>query len=220
MTTIAYGTLLDKDGMASQRYWRGELWKPVGRRSWATPACEVRSIQAATIPVDLDHRPELTCGEIIHLERNEQTGALWGVAELVIDPDPKTEAYFSIEARHYRDGTDVRIEAVAIVDKTAQSGLWPISFLEGGRLDHRGAAASRWSRTLPKFDLELLERATCARLARRPGDPIRIHEAGRRADLHHRHLHPAEIAEANEDAYWRDRPLRKAAHRGGVISVR
>lgn len=225
MTVIAYGTLLDKDGIASQRYWRADnLWSPVGRRAWTTPAAEVRSIQAAKIYVDLDHDPKATIGEIIHLERNEQTGALWGVAELDgIDPAPDARAFFSIQARHFRDGSDVRIESVAIVEKSAQTGLRPISFVrDAGRLDYRGKAATRWSRTLGRFDLELLERATCARLERRNSDPIRVQVSGREWNL--RSQHPAEIAQALEDGRWEpDRPpgkLRRSAPYRGVIAVR
>jgi HK97 family phage prohead protease len=167
VTQTVYGILADELGHAR---------RPELRKAWATPAAEVRSVQAPRIPVDRDH-DHRWCGELIHLER--AGGNLWAVAE--VDDSVTSEVHVrvgselrSAEVPMYwsatrRGGDDYGIEllSVALTPTPARVAARPVTFREGRA--HLAAG-----RTSDPFERALLKRAAEAQLTRH-GRPIVVH---------------------------------------------
>lgn len=174
MRTVV-GPVLDQLGMACQSRFSTEpehFWQPVRHKTWVSPASEVRSVQAASVPVNFNHRSAQTVGHVIYFERS--AGFLWAVAHVNDAVDPGEPCYWSAEAEHGHDGSDVEITGLGIVAKSAQIGLGPLTFLDGA-LDYRGAT-QRWALSLPSRQRELLERAAASNVHRRHGDALTVHD--------------------------------------------
>jgi hypothetical protein len=167
---VGIAPLLDELGLARQV-------RAVGSRSrgrsfdvawhhWATPAGGVRTVQAARIPVNLSHT-SVVVGEVLHLECAGRH--LWCVAEF---PCPEIdlgerELFFSAETDSDRNGGDVLVTGVGLVEETAQTGLSPARFLPGALRD-RG----KWK--LEPVQRSVIEHAAVAVRKRRRGDSILV----------------------------------------------
>lgn len=176
------GPLLDRDGIARQRR---HVETPSGawetrRRVWSTPSHGVRDVQAAVIPVDLEHNKR-RIGKVEHLEI-DPNGRLWACA-MIEDrcaPLAELEKIFFSPALTWdeHDGGDVEITSVAITQHPAQLGTMPLTILEGG-IEWRGATR-RWSDSeldRTGFRRGMLERACETHVLRPRGAPLRVHDA-------------------------------------------
>jgi hypothetical protein len=168
--------VLDELGQAHKRWHlenRNGAWE-TRNRTWATPATEVRRVQAARIPVDLDHnhRP---VGEVVHLER-VASGALFAVAHVDERVDPERPTYWSAASTSDPDGGDVEIEWLSLTFSPAALGLSPLKILDG-KIDHR-AVVERWSwrDQLTRNERELITRAAHSHLDRGRGEPLVVHD--------------------------------------------
>jgi hypothetical protein len=146
-TTVVIGPLLDRFGHARQL-------DPVTYREshWKTPAGELRSTQPTTIPIRLGHGPIV--GELVWLER-DRDGTVHAAGVVDVDLPTDLDLFFSAETTSFEDGTDVVVEAVGIVEETAQVGLRPLKVLEG-RIDYPHQRA-RWN--LDRFERGIAESA-------------------------------------------------------------
>jgi hypothetical protein len=192
MSRTVFGLLQDRDGMARRRSFYRDRHGAMQTRSrtWATPSTGWRTHQPATIRIDLHHNPELTVGELVHIER-DKSGRLWGIGHVadLIAPDEGVKLYFSPSITFDRGtGSDAVIDSVAITPTPAQLGMrgMPLTFLDGA-LDHRQAVARWRGQVDPGYQRELLTRACNTYLDRRAlgrDAPIRVHdeELDRRLD--------------------------------------
>jgi hypothetical protein len=179
-------------------------------KAWSACADDVRDVHNTPIPIRLDEHDNPPVGLVHHLERHPTDGSIWCVGRIDEDIDIArgTECYASVEILRNRDGTDVEITGLALVEATAMLGAWPATLIRDG-LDQHGQATWR----LGTFQQGLLERADTARYRRRTGEPLTIREADAPkrewrtsttlADILHRN-HPAELQQlAEDDAYAR-----------------
>jgi len=136
MNTIL-GVIATQDGIASD---------PTQRRSrWATPAAEIRAVQPAYVPVDVEHTGQW-CGEVLHLERDER-GSVWCLAEVDAAPavrvrvgadivDVPSEFFFSIERTPF--DTDILVRSVSLTRRPARLGAKPVTWFPGDLSDRSG----------------------------------------------------------------------------------
>ena len=103
-------------------------------RCWSTPSTELRKHQPASY-LNLRHDHGLRLGPVIRLERDEG-GTCWAVAVSEHDV-PNDGWYFSAETDANRDGTDVVITGIGLVERTAQTCLAPVNVLPGDLDDYR-----------------------------------------------------------------------------------
>jgi hypothetical protein len=237
VTQIVYGVLADELGLSSDRFLeQGSLGPELRLRAWATPAAEVRTRQAAHIPVDRDH-DGIAVGELVHLER--RFGKLWAVAEVSDSVNPITyvrvgdktiglesDLYWSGSRLSTPDFEDVIFDSVALTPSTCRVAARPVKFLEGA-LDYRGCTR-RWEQ-LDKLERELLELAAQTVYNRRGqrGAPLYVHDQERERSLEglserEKHFLLVEQADAlaeggNYDEAWKNRPLRYRP--GRILSV-
>jgi hypothetical protein len=152
-------------------------------RGLSTDATELRSVQAARIPVDYGHRGA-SLGEVVHLECDRK-GALWCVAHVDDDIQPAVAVRVGDELRSVdvdlfwsmtrtRADYDIDILSVALTTAPAQIHTRPLVFLRG-ELDHRDAP-KRWQ-LRAGYERELLFRAALSARERRAGLPIHVHVA-------------------------------------------
>jgi len=165
MNTVI-GILATKDGIASD---------PTQRRSrWSTPAAEIRAVQPAYVPVDVEHTGDW-CGEVVHLERDER-GSVWCLAQVEAAPavrvrvgrdvvDVPSQFFFSIERTPF--DTDILVRSVSLTRRPARLGARPVVWYEGG-LSDRGGWHTDWSLR------PLITRAAEANYTRH-GRPLTIH---------------------------------------------
>jgi hypothetical protein len=186
----------------------------------ATPARNVRPRQGERIEVGIGHDRQARIGRVVHLEMLGRH--LWAVAECDYDLGDGPWR-FSVEAtstyqRSSSIGTDITIDGVGVVARTAQISLAPITILPGG-LDHR----SSWS--LPQLEKTLVTNAAEALRDRRHGRPIQV-----RGLLDQDQQVAMQYAAAAAE-YYRSNPLAvrpnmrpagqiwHSAHRGRVLRV-
>jgi hypothetical protein len=179
VSTTVIGQLLDSLGQAARTEQTVIPNNEIGfdvrleHRAWATPCDEVRRYQAARIPILEGHDYGLPLGEVRHLELRGRY--LWAVGEL--DDDYDLEAlpplWFSAATNHHRDGSDILIDHVGIVEATAQIGTEPIRFLPG-ELRHP-EVRQKWR--LAEGERAIVERAADTARFRRDGSgPITVHD--------------------------------------------
>jgi hypothetical protein len=166
MNTVI-GILATDDGIARD---------PGQRRSrWATPASEIRAVQAPWIPVDRDHSGDWL-GQVIHLERRH--GNLWCVAEVDTEPTIRVRVgddvvdlpepfFFSVERTPFDE--DILIRSVALTSRPARLGAHPVTWFRGG-LAHRSGWHVDWQLR------PLIARAGESRYTRH-GGPLMIRDA-------------------------------------------
>jgi HK97 family phage prohead protease len=188
MNTV-YGIVADADGLAANTVMvQGRTGPELRKSCFATPAAEVRSVQAPKIPIDRAHDRQW-CGEIVYLERRD--GNLWAVGHVDGDVIPAvdvrvgsetvrvtTDVYWSAEARMDESYRDIELRSVALTARSARVAARPVRIVPGS-LDYPGVTA-RWQ--LDKADRELLERAVQARRERANGAPLVIANLGAPAD--------------------------------------
>jgi phage head maturation protease len=208
MRNTVFGILCDELGHAADELLEQGPSRPeLGLRAWATPAAEVRTVQAPRIPIDFNHdgRP---IGELIYLERS--AGNLWAVAHVDqrIRPAVSVEVggiatavstpfYFSASRIGTPDFRDVLIDSVALTELSARVAAQPVTFLSG-MLDHRGAADRHAWALKDGFTRDLLTRAAHAHLDRRRGDPICVNDP--QPEHRARQSAAAPILDPDEDA--------------------
>lgn len=166
MTQTVFGVLTDALGHASD-----------GRRHWATPALEVRTVQDTRIAINLDHNPYHEVGEAIYFER-DRSQRLWLVAEVADDVAPSVSVRVGSETRSVPvpfywsaervGGPDfgIVISAVALTASPARVAARPVEIRQGD------AHMAAWHST-DSFERGLLQRASEARL-KRHGGPILV----------------------------------------------
>lgn len=231
MTRSVYGELCSPDGVAAaQELVQGSNGVELRQRSWATPAAEIRSVQARWIGIDRDHDGRWF-GEIIHLERRH--GRIFAVGKIDDDAplttavkvgdkvvNVETPLYFSIERTHHGEGfTDIEINGVGIVASTARLSARPITIRDGN------AHAAGYLSTDHQAK-ELLKRAADTD-RRRHGGPLVVLDLDRQARwarIEGRHDECAvgeRLALLDEERYAR-RPAGPIEHgpHGRIISVR
>jgi hypothetical protein len=163
VTQTVFGLLADDLGHASG----GD------GRAWATPAAEIRSVQARSIPITREHDPHDVVGEVVYLQRDR--GGVWAVGQiddgvsetisvrvagdLVKVPAP---LFWSASRLSTPDFRDVLIQAIGLTTSPARICARPVELLPG-RLDSR---RPRWS-NLPDSTRDLLTRAAGDHLDRR-----------------------------------------------------
>jgi hypothetical protein len=136
MSSIVVGPVLDALGLAQRTYLvRGRDYPQVRRRSWATPATQLRSRQPAS-NLNLNHDHGLTLGPIVWLERDEAMRC-WAVCATEHDVPADRRWFYSAETDSARDGSDVVLTGIGLVDATAQTGLQPVVVLPGRLTDYR-----------------------------------------------------------------------------------
>lgn len=186
MMNTVFGELFTADGLATtQVLVQGPSRPEVRRHHWASPASELRAIQAEHVPIDLSHdgRPR---GELVHLERRH--GRVFAVGHIDTDVTAttavrvgdhtvhlETDLFWSAERRSTEDFRDLILDSVALVPATARLSAQPVTILPGA-LDHR-AAPRRWN--LPSgYPRDLLERAATSYCDRRleGGGPLVVHD--------------------------------------------
>ena len=186
-----------------------------------------RELPEAGIVVTVDHDSDAAVGEVVYCEfdRYERLNVVsvldgdWTEVEQPLfysgefkdRAEPTTNGQAWIADHACLIGMSITahpasLEAQALrvmpgdIRKTPDRARWPVSF---------------------GWDAPLLDRALRSHHERR-GGPLILHDERGRLDLDHR-SHPAEIAQAMEEAHWSRRPpgkLRHATHRGRVLAVR
>lgn len=154
MITTIIGKLADKDGLYQQLSLRQGRHGPELVRSFGcAPGTEYRSRQRPDLPLELGHTR--TIGHCRHLERN--AGNVWVVAEVTARPAtiPSGCVYLSPTFDRTRNGTDVDLVSVSLVDDPASIGALPVHELVG---DLREACRQSW-RLRNRWLSEVLERA-------------------------------------------------------------
>lgn len=207
---VAFGPVLDQYGMGSRRRFStdpADFLRPVRRTCWATPASEVRSQQPPSIGVNVNHA-RANVGQVVYLERSH--GYLWAVAHVPDWIEPADASRFwSAEVDCQRDGSDIEITALGIVERSAQIGLRPITVLRG-QLDHHGAT-ERW--TLDPSQQALLQRAADSHLDRRYGQPLIVH------DLEGTHAAAAVERSSAQPLEYRSAAVRDVSERERTITL-
>jgi hypothetical protein len=129
MNTV-YGILADADGLASNTLAVQGATGPELRKScFATPAAEIRSVQAPRIPIDRAHDRHW-CGEIVYLERRD--GNLWAVGHVDGDVIAAVEVrvgsetvnvehdlFWSAASEMTEDFRDIALSSVALTARGA-----------------------------------------------------------------------------------------------------
>jgi hypothetical protein len=216
--TIVLAQLLTNDGVNVRSYISNDpdhAWEPLRHRSWATPASEVRTVQAAEIPLRFVHGgPPI--GRILVLQRRHDDQSLWCAGELNEDfpLDPERDRYLSVETTYDEDtGADVEITGAALCERTRAVALQPAVFVKDGLiLDGRSTTH------LGTFLRDLLDQADKARRERwrTVGQPLRVRES----------FDPRLLQRATERemalAAEQQRPVGPIRHgaRGSVLRVR
>jgi hypothetical protein len=172
--TVIIGVALDQLGLAQRRYLaRGSALRDrlEGRtRSWATPSTALRSYQPAS-RVNVAHDASLAFGHVAWLERDYNLRC-WAVCatEHTIPPDHRLR-FYSVETDAKRDGTDVVLTGIALVDRTAQTGVGEVTILPGQLTDYRRPDARR---RLEPVLAEVLGHA--AHRGVRRGEGLQVHD--------------------------------------------
>jgi hypothetical protein len=139
VTLVVVGQLLDREGLARRIDVLGRT------RAWATRPGELRRTQPLEVPVNVDH-VGAAVGRVLDLERN--ASGLWAVAEVTRNLPMlfgRAPLYFSAETTAVRDGvdhTDVEVVGVALVERSAQTGLSPVEVYVGDLRSRHGWAVS------------------------------------------------------------------------------
>jgi len=225
MSWTVVGPLVTAGGENVRSYFSPDpahFWAPIRHKSWVIPAREVRTVQAAPIPLRFDHG-QPPAGQLVYLQRRSADGAVWAVGDFDVDfqPLPDRDYFLSVEAT-WDEGTgaDVEITGAALCERSAMVGLGPVAFIKNG-LGPDGQAVWR----LPLFKQQLLERAARGRLELRSRSeaPTIVHDDADGLD-YRGSSDPYERALAQEAGQWEVRPLGKLEHsiplRRSVISVR
>jgi len=208
VSIVVVGQLLDQLGMAQRLErevvgnWQIGFDVRTRTHAWATPADNVRRYQANKIPLLIGHDPGAVIGAIRHLQLAGRH--LWGVGEIDEDVDPERlpALWFSAATDSQRDGSDVVITHVGVVEATAQCGLAPVTFLRG-RLRYP-EERQRWR--LGECERKIVERAADMVRCRHGSEgPMVVYEE------------QAEKLQADDPSTWeflerRDKDL--ALHRG------
>lgn len=214
------------DGLAMKTTVRQGQWTPLIERSfWSTPLVELRSRQAATIPITVGHEGQ-PVGHVVHLEVTpHKPQRLVAVAEIDDRIDLGDEdIYWSATTQAWQDGrpADVRIHSLALVARSAQQGLRPLKLLAGD-LSYR-AAPQRWKTGLTQYDRELLARAAETVHARRdqPGQPLYVHDEQHALDLERLDVNERYrlLAHQHDDRSARPHGRLEIRPAGRIISVR
>lgn len=173
-------------------------------KSWSAPGTDARTA-TPTLMVDWCH-DGIELGRIRALRRTE-AGAVWALAELDLQLDPRSQPlYFSALVEHWPG--DVLIHSAALTPKPAAIGIRPVVALPGG-LDSRGT----W--VLDGLHAELAAQAVEHR--HRPvRGPLPIRDAALERLLT-RDTTAAERMAALEDQDWRGRPPGRYEYRPSRI---
>lgn len=183
MSSIVLGPVLDALGLGQSHYLvQGRDYPEVMTRSWATPATQLRSRQPAST-LNLRHDRGLVLGPIVWLER-DQAERCWAVATSEHDV-PDRRWYFSAETDSTRSGEDVVITAVGLVERTAQTGLAPVTVLPGALADYRLRDARRGLDPVAEVVLDHAAH-------RAVGDPLYVHDQRQ----------PAVVKRAGRGSVW------------------
>jgi hypothetical protein len=187
-STTIVGVLVTADGMASQRYLHQPEPERVGfslayrlppsvmrTRSFAVDALQVRTVQRSFVAVDIEHIPGSAVGQCEHLELR-QDGSLWATLT-VYGQLPESPLFLSPEIRTRSDGTDLRVERVALTGRPAQVCMQPVRVFPG--LDrHRD-----WQAQVPPHLRDMVTRARDVARRRRSDEPLVVFDADvRRGD--------------------------------------
>jgi hypothetical protein len=177
MRNTILGVVYDQLGLGTRQTLEPGPDRPRLRRAaWANPAAEVRTVQAAKIPVDLDH-DGVAVGEVAALIR--RSGKVFCIAHV----DPRVlpivrvrvaersvplpvDLYFSPLSNATVSGRDIEVLAVSLTASPARVCAEPVKIFLEGELSYRGAHR-RWNDQTTYFERELLAAAEDDYLERR-----------------------------------------------------